>query len=350
MLVLFLIFAAGIVVKNRCSKKENDVETSITFYNSKGKISRSTDDTLKNNQARIDAATANSGRTITLEKQLGEGNFGIVYKGTLNDGIARKTMALKLVKDIDSRGQVDSLKIELETMNSLKPHKNIVGLIGHVQIDGEAIWIMTEYCNLGSLKEYLLSNRKTLKLEANIGNMNSKSLCKWASDVSSGMAFLEKCQIMHGDLAARNVLLSSIHNAHPTAKITDFGMAKSFYLYPDYQEVSGNVPWKWMAYEVIAIDLRMCSLKSDVWSFGVLLWELFSLGKQPYPEFFKCDEAFLKSLEDGHFLSCPKVLENIQTWSPTAVFDDISKLCFQIDKSKRGSFNEIEHTIKTYLK
>ena len=315
-------------------------------------VSVSTDNTMKTNQARIDTTTTNSGRTITLEEKLGEGSFGIVYKATLNDGVARKTMALKLVKSGDSKGQVDSLKNELEMMNILKgkPHKNIVGLIDHAQVDGEAIWIMTEYCNLRSLKEYLLRNDKTLMLEANVGEMNSKSLCTWACEVSSGMAFLEKCKIMHGDLAARNVLLSSIDNDHPIAKITDFGMAKSFYIYPDYQEASRNVPWKWMAYEVIAIDLRMFSLKSDVWSFGVLLWELLSLGKQPYPEFFKADEKFLKSLEDGNFLSCPKALENLQTWSPNSLFDDVSKLCFQIDKSKRGSFSEIEHTIKTYLK
>ena len=105
-----------------------------------------------------------------------------------------------------------------------------------------------------------------------------------------------------------------------------------------------------MAYEVIAIDVRHCSLKSDVWSFGVLLWELFSIGKQPYPEHFRADKKFLKSLENEEFLTCPDELTDIQTWQPTSVFDDVAKLCFQIDKSKRGSFAEITNIIEKYLK
>ena len=88
----------------------------------------------------------------------------------------------------------------------------------------------------------------------------------------------------------------------------------------------------------------------DVWSFGVLLWELLSLGKQPYPEHLKADQNFLKSLEDGHFLTSPDALKNIKTWSPTLLFDDVSQLCFQIDKSKRGSFSEITNIIENYLK
>ena len=194
-------------------------------------------------------------------------------------------------------------------------------------------------------------NEKTLLLESDVGPLNSKFLCIWASEISRGMAHLEKCQVMHGDLAARNILLSSGSNGHPRAKITDFGLAKSFYEYVDYQAISSSapIPWKWMAYEVLAVDVKLCSLKSDVWSFGVLLWEIFSIGRQPYPAFFKPGEAFLRSLKNGEFLTCPDEMQNIKSWNPSLLFDDVSKLCFQLESSKRGSFSEITQIIESYL-
>ena len=316
------------------------------------RISIAVNDTMKANQNLIDRTAENRDWSVSLERKLGEGNFGVVYKATLNEGGASRKVAIKQIKNLGNKGQIESLKTEITMMTDLKekPHPNLAALICHVELDEEATCIVMEYCNLGQLKEYLMKNEKKLLNEATVGQINSKSLCIWAGEVSKGMAYLEERHIMHGDLAARNVLLSKPSHLHPIAKITDFGMAKSFYLYPDYQEVSGNVPWKWMAYEVIALDLRLCSLKSDVWSFGVLLWELFSIGKQPYPEYFQADKKFLNALKDGHFLTCPDELKDIKTWSPTLLFGEVSKLCFQLDKSLRGSFSEITDIINNYLK
>ena len=237
-----------------------------------------------------------------------------------------KKVAIKQVKNIENQTHIGSLKTELELMNTFKskPHENLVTFIDYLQFKRHAVWLIMEYCNLGQLKKYLRSNEETLLLDAGAGSINSKSLCIWAFEISKGMAHLEKCQIMHGDLAARNILLTTGNNGHPVAKIADFGLAKSFYEYVDYQAISSSipVPWKWMAYEVLAVDVRLCSLKSDVWSFGVLLWELFSIGRQPYPAFSKPDEAFLKSLKDRKFLTCPDEVQNIQSWSPFSLFEE----------------------------
>lgn len=248
---------------------------------------------------------------------------------------------------------MSTLKSEIKLLSTLRKNQNqnLVALIDHVEKEEDAIWLILEYCNLGELKKYLRKNNKMLLLEANVGVVNSKSLCIWSNQVSNGLAYLEEHEIMHGDIAARNILLNSSNHEHPIAKITDFGLSKSFYEYVDYQEISKStpVPWRWMAYEVIAVDDKMCSLKSDVWSFGVLLWEIFSLGKLPYPEFRKLDKKFLESLEDGQFLTCPNELKNIKTWSPVSVFDAVSKLCFQIESSKRGSFSDINEIIEKSL-
>ena len=311
---------------------------------------------MKTMQAGIDEATVNYDWTITLEKRLGEGEFGIVFKATMKKDISTREVAIKQVKNIANQGQLDSLRTELEIMNLLKdqPHQNLVSLIDHLQIDGEAGCLVMEYCNLGQLKDYLRYNNTTLLLEADVGEINSMSLCVWAHHISKGMGYLQQRKIMHGDLAARNVLLSTDNNGHPIAKINDFGLAKNFWLaesvYTDCQEVSKNskLPWKWMAYEVLAIDPNY-TLKSDVWSFGVLLWELLSIGRMPYPEYLKLDGQFLEFLKDGHFLTFPDELENVETWSPKSLFDDVSRLCFQIDESKRGSFFDVTKIIESYL-
>ena len=361
-IIALIVFWKCVTLKQK--KKKLTLSSTIDNENSGNTIphftmpilSRVTNNIMKTMQAGIDEATVNYDWTVTLEKKLGEGEFGIVYKATMKKDISTREVAIKQVKNIANQGHLDSLKTELEIMNLLKdqPHQNLVTLIDHLQIEGEAGCLVMEYCNLGQLKDYLRHNNKTLLLEADVGEINSMSLCVWALHISKGMGYLERRKIMHGDLAARNVLLSIDNNGHPIAKITDFGLAKNFWLgectYADCQEVSksSKLPWKWMAYEVLAIDPNY-TLKSDVWSFGVLLWELLSIGRHPYPDFLKIDEQFLKRLKDGNFLTFPDELENVETWSPKSLFDDVSKLCIQIDEHKRGSFVDVTKTIESYL-
>lgn len=125
----------------------------------------------------------------------------------------------------------------------------------------------------------------------------SDLLC-WSFQVAHGMDYLASQKVFHGDLAARNVLLFDCN----VVKICDFGLARSIQRTGDYRkEHESLLPYKWLAIE--SMNDQVFSTYSDVWSFGVFLWELFSLGETPYPNI---PEGFLKSsLNDGHRMAKP---------------------------------------------
>ncbi|XP_016947272.1 tyrosine-protein kinase Shark [Drosophila biarmipes] len=228
---------------------------------------------------------------LVLDSEIGHGEFGSVHSGWLVRKNAageeyRMEVAIKMLSDEHSNKQ-EFLR-EASVMMRLE-HKCIVRLIGISK--GEMLMMVQELAPLGSMLQYLLDHGAEIKANS--------ELKVWASQIACGMHYLESQHFVHRDLAARNILLTARHQA----KISDFGMSRS--LRPgstEYQFTQGGRwPIRWYAPE--SFNLGIFSHASDVWSFGVTIWEMFSLGAPPYGEISNVDA--IKLVDSGVRLPQP---------------------------------------------
>ncbi|CAN2388422.1 fibroblast growth factor receptor apoptotic signaling pathway [Pristimantis euphronides] len=245
---------------------------------------------------------------LTLGKPLGEGCFGQVVmaeaigidKDKPNKAI---TVAVKMLKDDATDKDLSDLVSEMEMMKMIGKHKNIINLLGACTQDGP-LYVLVEYASKGNLREYLRARRPpgmdysfdTCKIPAE--QLTFKDLVSCAYQVARGMEYLASQKCIHRDLAARNVLVTDDN----VMKIADFGLARDIHNIDYYKKTTnGRLPVKWMAPE--ALFDRVYTHQSDVWSFGVLLWEIFTLGGSPYPG-IPVEELF-KLLKEGHRMDKP---------------------------------------------
>ncbi|KFV17964.1 Fibroblast growth factor receptor 3, partial [Tauraco erythrolophus] len=245
---------------------------------------------------------------LTLGKPLGEGCFGQVVmaeaigidKDKPNKAI---TVAVKMLKDDATDKDLSDLVSEMEMMKMIGKHKNIINLLGACTQDGP-LYVLVEYASKGNLREYLRARRPpgmdysfdTCKLPEE--QLTFKDLVSCAYQVARGMEYLASQKCIHRDLAARNVLVTEDN----VMKIADFGLARDVHNIDYYKKTTnGRLPVKWMAPE--ALFDRVYTHQSDVWSFGVLLWEIFTLGGSPYPG-IPVEELF-KLLKEGHRMDKP---------------------------------------------
>ncbi|XP_006081234.1 tyrosine-protein kinase Fer isoform X1 [Myotis lucifugus] len=249
---------------------------------------------------------------VTLGELLGKGNFGEVYKGILKDKTA---VAVKTCKE----DLPQELKIKfLQEAKILKQydHPNIVKLIG-VCTQRQPIYIIMELIPGGDFLSYLRKKKDELK---------TKQLVKFSLDAASGMSYLESKKCIHRDLAARNCLVGE----NNVLKISDFGMSR--------QEDGGvysssglkQIPIKWTAPE--ALNYGRYSSESDVWSFGILLWETFSLGVCPYPGM--TNQQAREQVERGYRMSAPQ-------YCPDEIFK-IMMRCWDYKPENRPTFSELQ--------
>ncbi|KAG8456325.1 hypothetical protein GDO86_002204 [Hymenochirus boettgeri] len=257
---------------------------------------------------------------VTLGELLGKGNFGEVFKGTLKD---KTPVAVKTCKE----DLPQELKLKfLSEARILKQydHGNIVKLIG-VCTQRQPIYIVMELVPGGDFLSFLRKRKDDMK---------TKQLVKFSLDAASGMAYLDSKNCIHRDLAARNCLVGE----NNVLKISDFGMSR--------QEDDGiysssglkQIPIKWTAPE--ALNYGRYSSESDVWSFGILLWETFSLGVCPYPGM--TNQQAREQVEKGYRMSAPQKC-------PEEVFRIMQK-CWEYKPENRPKFSEMQKELYSIKK
>eukprot|EP00118_Oscarella_pearsei_P003506 m.14550 g.14550 ORF g.14550 m.14550 type:complete len:2329 (+) comp25813_c0_seq2:64-7050(+) len=235
---------------------------------------------------------------LSLESFLGEGQFGEVYKGVavgLIPGEEKTNVAVKtLHKDATDNLKQEFLK-EARFMGNFR-HPNILQLFG-VCIDSDPMYMIMELMEGGDLLTFLRGARQDIGPPL----LTMSELLRIAQDICAGGKYLEQQRFVHRDLASRNCLVST-RGLDRVIKIGDFGMARNVYRNQYYRkEGEGLLPVRWMAPECL-ID-GVFTTQGDVWSFGVVLWEVFTFGHQPYPA--RTNQEVLKFVVQGGRLERP---------------------------------------------
>ncbi|XP_034634655.1 vascular endothelial growth factor receptor 3 isoform X3 [Trachemys scripta elegans] len=320
---------------------------------------------------------------LRLGKVLGHGAFGKVVEASafgINKSNSCETVAVKMLKEGATASEHKALMSELKILIHIGNHLNVVNLLGACTKPNGPLMVIVEFCKYGNLSNYLRTKREGFSpyreksprlriqvrslVEAVRADRRSRSgtsdsaifnrllmnksqtaqpiqevddlwqspltmedLICYSFQVARGMEFLASRKCIHRDLAARNILLSE----NNVVKICDFGLARDIYKDPDYvRKGSARLPLKWMAPE--SIFDKVYTTQSDVWSFGVLLWEIFSLGASPYPG-VQINEEFCQRLKDGTRMRAPEYA--------TAEIYRIMLSCWHGDPKERPTFSDL---------
>uniref|UniRef100_A0A8C5RS57 Tyrosine-protein kinase receptor n=1 Tax=Laticauda laticaudata TaxID=8630 RepID=A0A8C5RS57_LATLA len=269
---------------------------------------------------------------ITILRELGQGSFGMVYEGIAKDleqEGEETRVALKTVNELASlRERIEFLN-EASVMKAFRCH-HVVRLLGVVSQGQPAVVIM-ELMTRGDLKSYLRSLRPEAENNPGLPPPSLKDMIQMAGEIADGMAYLNAKKFVHRDLAARNCMVSEDF----TVKIGDFGMTRDIYE-TDYYRKGGKglLPVRWMSPQ--ALKDGIFNTQSDIWSFGVVLWEIATLAEQPYQGM--SNEQVLHFVMDNGVLerpeSCPGKLHRLMTW------------CWQQNPRLRPSFVQILESIQ----
>ncbi|KAK4010925.1 hypothetical protein OUZ56_020047 [Daphnia magna] len=339
---------------------------------------------------------------LALGIQLGAGCFGRVVKaeavGIEGSDEHVKTVAVKMVRTETNVAALEALVSEMKILMHLGSHLNVVNLLGTCtkQINKGELFVIVEYCRFGNLQTYLINHRHGfINLMDEFGNMKSddemhkifseygdvavtrtgsalekskfppfesiydpqepksfwhyqedsdatlirsvttRDLISWSFQIARGMDYLASKKVIHGDLAARNVLLAD----DGVVKVADFGMARKMYLDSNYEKKGqGLMPIRWMAIE--SLTDRIFSSQSDVWSYGILLWEIFSLGKVPYPG-MDVSHQLVKEIQNGYRMEKPE--------NATNTIGKIMVDCWKSDPKERPTFRQIQEMIQDHI-
>ncbi|XP_034104858.1 fibroblast growth factor receptor homolog 2 [Drosophila albomicans] len=285
---------------------------------------------------------------LALGSILGEGAFGRVVMAEA-DGLPRSPpsaangmgtiVAVKMVKEEHTDADMASLVREMEVMKMIGKHINIINLLGCCSQNGP-LWVIVEYAPHGNLKDFLKQNRPgTLQRRSDsdgylddramvrLPQLGEKELIMFAFQIARGMEYLASRRCIHRDLAARNVLVSDNY----VMKIADFGLARDIQDTDYYRKnTNGRLPIKWMAPE--SLQEKFYDSQTDVWSYGVLLWEIMTYGEQPYPNIMSAEELY-SYLITGQRMEKPAMCTlNIYL---------VMRQCWNFESSVRPTFAEL---------
>ncbi|XP_068094525.1 focal adhesion kinase 1 [Hyperolius riggenbachi] len=259
---------------------------------------------------------------IELGRCIGEGQFGDVHQGVyMSPENPAMAVAIKTCKNSTSDSVREKFLQEALTMRQFD-HPHIVKLIG--VITENPVWIIMELCTLGELRSFLQVRKFNLDLA---------SLILYAYQLSTALAYLESKRFVHRDIAARNVLVSTAD----CVKLGDFGLSRYMEDSTYYKASKGKLPIKWMAPE--SINFRRFTSASDVWMFGVCMWEILMYGVKPFQGVKNND--VIGRIENGERLpmppNCPPTLYSLMT------------KCWAYDPSRRPRFTELKAQLSTIL-
>ncbi|KAL6073276.1 fibroblast growth factor receptor 3-like [Balamuthia mandrillaris] len=333
--VLLVVLVVGIIVavllvrsrraRKNMATREMDMEEGQTHYYQASALgmkdkaeTKRRKSTKKNNDKGMQNWFINR-KELEFIEEIGQGAFGVVWKGAWR----QTEVAIKKLHTMDDE-QLDSFQHEAQLMRNLRPHPNVVQLMGLVEEDGMPECIVTEFLANGDLLSYL---RKQ-------DTLPPKNLISMAFDVAAGMAHLHAEGITHRDLAARNLLMTEDLNI----KVSDFGLSRKLKLQGAEQKTKQEVgPLKWMSPE--AIQESIYSEKSDVWSYGICLWEIVTLGEEPFGDTSVMKAAVKICNEGCKALRIPK--------GTPEVLKEIILSCWQVDPKDRPTFAEITKKLES---
>nr|XP_045609158.1 focal adhesion kinase 1-like isoform X3 [Procambarus clarkii] len=260
---------------------------------------------------------------IDVGEIIGEGQFGDVHKGVYHSrDDSNVLVAIKTCK-VESEGTMAEKFLEEAYIMQQFDHPHIIKLIGICS--GWPFWIVMELARFGEMRAYLQNNKDRLNLA---------TLVLYAFQLSTALSYLESKKFVHRDIAARNVLVYS----HDCVKLADFGLSRWVEEQSYYKASKGKLPIKWMAPE--SINFRRFTSASDVWMFGVCMWEILMLGVKPFQGIKNND--VIKRIDNGERLALPQNC-------PPRLYSLMS-LCWTYEPSKRPSFKEIKEVLSEILR
>ncbi|CAH3174957.1 unnamed protein product [Porites lobata] len=272
---------------------------------------------------------------VEFKEKLGEGAFGEVFKGVVTISGKLRNCAIKKLKENATEKEKRDLRNELEIMATVGEHPNVINLIAACT-ETEPTLVVVRLAENGCLLNYL--HRSTENPYVNVNqpklSFTTSERTRIARDIANGMLHLSNKKCVHRDLAARNVLFDE----NFVAMISDFGLSRDVYESGEYETLSGGMlPVRWMALE--SLEDYTYNTKTDVWSFGIVLWEIESRGLMPY--------SGLGGMEVVDFLKSGQRLKQ-PDGCPDKIFE-IMTSCWHPEPSARPSFSEIVTSLEEEL-